>query len=174
VIIVVRPKPLLDKTDLKYMTECSERAIKRYPKLAELYTRLAPAGGTYFFIDPNDTDYWIDRLLNKGEWIYPDYVSYAISRKCKLEPLQCYANLTKVYPPKRVNRKVRIYMGYSLMQPEDLWLQHVWMFDGKTVHESTPVKSSRYFGIPVDYYEFVAWMEDYRWRLPRDPNWVDE
>lgn len=168
-----RAKPYLDKKSVQEMTLETERAADRYPKIAQLYNRLAVAGGKYFYIDPMDSDYWIDRLIDVGEFMYPDRVSFTVVKRCKLEPMMCYQNLLDVYPPNRTQRRVHVYIGYSLMTLEDMWLQHVWMYDGKTIYESTPIKSSKYFGIETSIQEFMEWMNTYRWRLPRDPNWID-
>lgn len=154
------------------MTESSEHYIKKYPKLAELYSRLMIAGGKYVHLDPMDCTYWIDRFLENGEYINSSYVSYEMVKRCGLIPLQCYENLMRMYP--RVyspRRKPRIYIGFSLMVPENLWLQHVWMYDGEIIYESTPVKSLKYFGVPTTIMEFTNWMNDYRWRLPPESDW---
>ena len=171
--MVRRNKPYIEKDDLVSMDVDTEHARNRYPRINELYVRLSPAGGKYFYIDPADSDYWIDRLLEYGEFIDPIRVSYDISRKCKLKPMYCYENLLATFPPKYTQRRVDVYIGYSLMIKEDLWLQHTWYYDGRTIYESTPLKSSKYFGMKISPIELANWLEIYRWRLPRDPNWVD-
>ena len=144
------------------MTDDTERYANKYPNIAQLQHRLASAGGKYFYIDPMDSNYWIERLLNAGEFMYPDYISFKIVQKCKLKPMECYQNFIDVYPPSQIQRRPRIYIGYSLMTMEDMWLQHIWMYDGKTIYETTPIKSTKYFGIETSVQEFVAWMNDYR------------
>lgn len=160
----------IDQDTLEDMTITTERHIKRYSKIRELYSRLIIFGGSYFYIDPSDSAHWIDRLLQDGEYIYPDRVSYAISKQCHFKPLMCYQNLLRAYPAGFSKRELKIYIGYSLMVPESLWLQHVWMYNGRTIYESTPVKSSKYFGIPTTLGELKSWMEDYRWGLPPNPD----
>ena len=165
-------KQYIDNNRLKQMTKSSVLAIKRYSKLAELYGRLMIAGGKYIYLDPSDTAHWIDRYLENGEYITPRRISYEMVKKCGLIPLYCYDNLIQMYsrvrPP---GGKPRVYIGYSLMMPEDLWIQHVWMYDGETIYESTPVESVKYFGIPITIREFRKWMADYRWLLPPEQDW---
>lgn len=161
-----RKKPQLDTDILEQMLESSEYYISKYPKLAELYSRLMIAGGKYIQLDPMDSAYWVDRLLQNGEYIRPEIVSYVMSKRCKLKPFLCYSNLIRVLS-KRPAQKMDIYIGYSLMTLENCWLQHVWMYDGKIIYETTPIESSQYFGIPVSLREFDRWMNDYRWKLPQ-------
>ena len=170
-----RNKPSFDKDALKLMTQDTERYIKKFPKLGELYLRLMASGGKYILLDYQDAYYWLERMINSGEYMYPDHISYQISKRCKFKPFMCYQNLTDLhtYPAKRIPQNTRVYIGYSLMTLEDLWIQHVWMYDGKTIYESTPIKSSRYYGIPITITEFNAWMNDYRWKFPPGTGYMD-
>jgi len=95
---MARAKPYLDRKTIQEMTEETERYANRYPNIAQLQHRLASAGGKYFYIDPMDSNYWIERLLDNGEFMYPDYISFKVVQKCKLRPMECYQNLINVYP----------------------------------------------------------------------------
>ena len=163
---MVRRKSRLDKHELEYMTRQTEISLKYHPKLSELYNILTGVGGKYIYLDATDSAYWMDILLRRGKFIYPVRISHEMSRKCKFEPFLCYQNLLAVYPPKHLQRKASVYIGYSLMEIEDCWIQHTWMYDGKTVYETTPIRSLQYFGVSVEPVEVAMWLEEYRWRLP--------
>ena len=169
---MVRKKSELNKRARIEMTRESECLSLRFPKLRELYVRLLSGGGKYIHLDYQDAFYWIDRMINDGEWLYPEHVSYKISRKCNSKSFQCYQNLINI-TSRHTPKNTQIYIGYSLMTVENCWIQHVWLYDGETIYESTPIESSRYYGIPTDIGEFNLWMNNYRWKLPPDYGYHD-
>lgn len=168
---MTRKESILDDYDIDGMVRSTKRAVDRDPQLTKLYNVLSNAGGKYIYIDAMDSDYWVDALLERGSFLHPSRVTHEIEAMCQSKPMECYQNLISICSDETLRPEANVYIGYSLMVPEELWLQHVWMYDGETLYESTPVDSDQYYGMPVDYMEFVAWMEDYRWRLPRNLLW---
>ena len=156
-----------DKDSLEYADELLRGYCERFPNIRQLSYILTGEGGKHISINPQDVDYWIEKYLANGQFIYPREVSFNVTRTCRLKPLECFQNLLSTYPRHYNTTNPSVYVGFSLMERYNTWIQHVWVYDGHTLFETTPIRSTKYFGVETSILEFRQWMDDYRWRLPQ-------
>jgi len=125
----------------KHLQRLIDMAVERQPRMTELRERLLSAGGEEVCFPFSEEDLPI--LLERGEASRPESLQLREGARS-----QCHANSVAEW---LADEELSIVTGYALSE-DGIWHQHTWCVDGKTVVETTTVRTD-YFGVILTHEE---------------------